>query len=110
MQAETEYFFLAISDRPVQVRTPQIIRWAVPNEPNIKLNTNGSSIGNPRMVSVGGLLRDSSGLWISGFSLNMDTATNNMAELEAVRQGLLLAWELGFKFIQLEIDSVIVLS
>ena len=28
----------------------------------------------------------------------------------AVRQGLLLAWELGFKFIQLEIDSVTVLS
>ena len=40
----------------------------------------------------------------------MGLATNNMAELEAVRQGLLLALELGFKFIQLEIDSVIVLS
>ena len=40
----------------------------------------------------------------------MGLATNNMAELEVVRQGLLLALELGFKFIQLEIDSVIVLS
>ena len=33
-----------------------------------------------------------------------------MAKLAAIRQGLLLAWELGFKFIQLEIDSVTVLS
>ena len=62
------------------------------------------------MASAGGLLHDSSGLWISRFSLNMDVATNNMAELEAVRQGLLLAWELGFKFIQLEIDSITILS
>ena len=60
------------------------------------------------MASAGGLLRDSSSLWISGFSLNMGIATNNMAELEAVRQGLLLALALGFKIIQLEIDSVTV--
>ena len=62
------------------------------------------------MAGAGGLLRDSSSLWISGFSLNMGIATNNMAELEAIRQGLLLALALGFKIIQLEIDSVIVLS
>ena len=60
------------------------------------------------MASAGGLLRDSSSLWISGFSLNMGIATNNMAELEAIRQGLLLALALGFKIIQLEIDSVTV--
>ena len=40
----------------------------------------------------------------------MGITTNNMAELEAVRQGLMLAWDLGFKFIQLEMDSMIVLS
>ena len=40
----------------------------------------------------------------------MGIATNNMAELGAVRQGLTLVWNLGFKFIQLEIDSVIALS
>ena len=42
--------------------------------------------------------------------VEIDITTNNMAELEAVSQGLWLAWDLGFKFIQLEIDSVIVLS
>ena len=60
------------------------------------------------MAGAGGLLRDSSSLWILGFSLNMGIATNNMAKLEAVRQGLLLALALGFKIIQLEIDSVTV--
>ena len=62
------------------------------------------------MAGVGGLLRDSSELWISGFSLSIGITTNNMAELGAVHQGLMLAWELGFKFIHLENDSMTVLS
>jgi len=33
-----------------------------------------------------------------------------MAKLAAVRQGLAIAWDMGFKFIQLEIDSSVVLS
>ena len=33
-----------------------------------------------------------------------------MAELTAVRHGLLLEWDLDFKFIQIEIDSITVLS
>ena len=70
----------------------------------------GSSLDNPSMAGVGGLLRDSSELWISGFSLSIGITTNNMAELGAVRQGLMLAWELGFKFIHLEIDSMTMLS
>jgi len=80
-----------------------------PIEPFINLNTNGSFLDNPGMAGVGGLLRDSSGSWISRFSLSMGITTNNMAELGAMRQGLMLAWDLGFKFIQLEIDSMIVL-
>ena len=91
VQAATKYFFLANSDRLVQVRTPQFIRWAVPTDPYIKLNTDGIAIDNPGLASVGGLLRDSFGFWLSGFSLNLGIATNNMAELAAVWQGLLLA-------------------
>ena len=44
------------------------------------------------------------------FSLHMGITSNNIAELGAVRQGLLLVWELGFKFIHLEIDSIRVLD
>ena len=41
---------------------------------------------------------------------SMGITTNNMAKLGAVQQGLMMAWDLDFKFIQLELDSVIVLS
>ena len=40
----------------------------------------------------------------------MGITSNNIAELGAVCEGLLLAWNLGFRFIHLEIDSMIVLS
>ena len=93
-----------------QVRILYLIRWNVPPDPNIKLNTDGSVIGNLGLAGAGGLLRDSSGEWISSFSLHLGLASNNMAELAAVRQGLAIAWALGFIFIQLELDSTIVLT
>ena len=42
---------------------------------------------------------DPTGGWISRFSLNLGLASNNMVELVAVRQGLEMAWNMGFKFI-----------
>ena len=62
------------------------------------------------LAGAGDLLRDCSGTWISGFSLHLGLASNNMAELAAVRQGLKIAWDMGFKFIHLELDSMIVLT
>ena len=81
------------------------IRWTMPIDPYIKLNTDGNAIGNLGLAGVWGILRDSSSGWLSGFSLNLGIATNNMA-----KRGLLPAWNLGFKFIQIELDSSTQLS
>ena len=40
----------------------------------------------------------------------MGLTSNNMVELVAVQQGLALAWDMGFKFIQFELDSSVVLT
>ena len=42
--------------------------------------------------------------------MHVGLATNNMAELEAVRQGLEMAWNMGVKHLQLELDSKVVLN
>ena len=81
-----------------------------PPAPYIKLNTNGSAISNPGLAGVKGVLWNHSGEWISRFSIHLGLASNNMAELATVRQGLALAWYMGFKFIQLELDSSVVLT
>jgi len=44
-----------------------------------------SLLGNPKMVGVGGILWNSSGLWVSSFSLNLGIASNNMPKLWAIR-------------------------
>ena len=63
------------------------------------MNTDGSGQGNLGFVGGGGVLRDSQGNWINGFSMHIGFVTNNAAELWAIRQGLLIAWEFGYKFI-----------
>ena len=55
-------------------------------------------------------MRDHQGRWIAGFSAQVGLATNNMAELAAVRQGLAIAWNTGMKLLQLELDSKVVLT
>ena len=62
-----------------------------PKFPYLKLNTDGSALRNPGPAGARRVLRDHKGQWISGFSLRGGFATNNMAELAAVRQGLEMA-------------------
>ena len=69
----------------------------------------GIALGNLGLAGAGVVLRDHWGQWISGFSLHVGLATNNMAELAAVRQGLEMAWAMGSKYLQLDLDSKVVL-
>ena len=78
--------------------------------PYLKLNTDRRALGNPGLAGARRVLRDHKGQWISGFSLRGGFATNNMAELAAVRQGLEMAWNKGYKLLHLELDSKVVLS
>ena len=48
-----------------------IIKWNSPLEPFIKLNIDGSLLGNPGLAGTGELLCNSLGAWISAFSLHM---------------------------------------
>ena len=110
VQAATKFYFLAGTAKRTQVRLPHIIRWHVSPNPYIKINTDGSALGNPSIAGVGGILRDHLGQWISDFSLHVGLATNNMTELAAVRQGLAMTWNMGVKYIQLELDSKMILT
>ena len=61
-------------------------------------------------AGAGGVLRDHWDRWVSGFSLHIGLATNNLAELATVRRGLEMAWNKGIKHLQLELDSKVVLT
>ena len=78
MNAATECYYLAGLVYLSQAKIPHFVRWQVPPDPLIKLNTDGSAIGNLGLAGAGGLLRDSSGEWISGFSFHLGLTSNNM--------------------------------
>ena len=58
-------------------------------------------------ILIGTSINNMAEIWAVRYSLNM---ANNMAEIWAVRYSLNMAWEFGFKYINLDIDSELVIS
>ncbi|KAK0606220.1 hypothetical protein LWI29_035317 [Acer saccharum] len=88
----------------------QVLRWLKPGLGRLKLNLDGSSLGNPGPSSEGGVLRDSAGNFIFGFSKFFSSCSNNEVELRAVMYGITICKHLGHDDIDIECDSDVVLS
>ncbi|XP_058737868.1 TMV resistance protein N-like isoform X3 [Vicia villosa] len=72
----------------------------------VKLNVDSCCMENPRNAGYGGLFRDVEGNWLGGFYGSLGFATNMKAELYAICQGLITAWDLGYKNMLVETDSL----
>lgn len=80
--------------------------WSPPPSSFVKLNFDGSAIGNPGIIGLGGLLMNSRGDAILSFSGGVGFGSVNMAEMRALRIGLLVAHRLNLQRINLEGDLV----
>ena len=69
-----------------------------------KLNTDASVSSNPHFAGGGGLLRNSNGDWTRGFSHSI-VSTSILAELWALRDGLIMARSLGIQKIIVNVDA-----
>ena len=81
-----------------------------PNYPFVTINSTDSTIGNHGIAALqedGGYCKRQ---WTKGYSIHIGTATNNIKEIWEVRHGLNLAWELDFKYINLDIESELVIN
>ncbi|XP_077252938.1 uncharacterized protein LOC143892304 [Tasmannia lanceolata] len=63
--------------------------WRSPPVGLVKLNFDGSSLGNPGPAGIGGILRDCTGAVIKAFSDPIGIADSSEAEVRAVHQGIL---------------------
>ncbi|KAK7378105.1 hypothetical protein VNO80_03541 [Phaseolus coccineus] len=72
----------------------------------IKLNVDGCCNGNPGNTGYGGLFRDVEGKWLGGFYGSLGLATNVKADLFSICQGLITAWDLGYRTVLVETDSL----
>ena len=93
-------------------RTKQMVnypvKWNKPFNGWCKLNTDGASLGNPSKAGGGGVIPDHRGEWLKGFSKGIGSTTSVVAEFWVVRDGLLLAVQMGIPLLEIECDAKIV--
>lgn len=79
--------------------------WCLPTLGELKINTDGSSRGNPGHVGVGGVGRDSLGVVVFFFSMYRGLQTNNLMEASVILMAKERAVGLGWWQIVCESDS-----
>ncbi|KAL7583035.1 hypothetical protein Lser_V15G42598 [Lactuca serriola] len=78
--------------------------WRPPMSGWLKLNTDGSSLGNPGPSSYGGLIRDDCGAWVCGYAGNIGWDTILAAEIWGISMGLRLIRAMKLKKVVIETD------
>ncbi|OIT01854.1 hypothetical protein A4A49_39949 [Nicotiana attenuata] len=91
-------------DRPLTVAT----KWEPPDVQQLKLNIDGALKGRFEVSGIEGVIRDSNGDWVIGFSKTTNGPSHLYIELEAVCQGLELAASHQFSRLQIETDSAVI--
>ena len=103
-QCAIEYFHCAGKTLVGNRKILKQVRWDKPCCGWLKLNTDGSSMGNPGLAGGGGLLRDANGNWMGGFARRIGTTNSFTAELWALRDGLLLCQQMNVQAVIIELD------
>ncbi|MBA0811098.1 hypothetical protein Gohar_003029 [Gossypium harknessii] len=83
------------------------LHWSTPDEGEIKLNMDGAVSPTRSYASIGGVFRDENGTWLYGFSMKLGDDTVFKVEARAILEGLNLAWDKGFRKLELECDNAL---
>ncbi|CAI9763285.1 unnamed protein product [Fraxinus pennsylvanica] len=101
---------LEIHRTPVKAKQIRVVSWTKPIHNRVKLNVDGSSLGNPGQAGGGGMIRNEKCELVSAFCTYFGEATNNEAELRAIIEGLRICRELEVYQLDIECDSLLVVS
>ncbi|OMO83166.1 hypothetical protein COLO4_22644 [Corchorus olitorius] len=90
---------------------PRLIGWEKPDDHLFKINTDGSSIGNPDASGSGGIIIDHCGNFVTAFSRKLGNTNCLTVELWGIRDGLAAAINLNLHNKDvLEADSAVAVS
>ena len=90
----------------VKPTTQKLVKWVAPPLGYYKLDVDGNALGNPGGADFGGLIRNSEGERVVGFSGFTGISTNTHAELVALHEELKLAWSWGIRKLLCNSDSM----
>ncbi|CAN1186551.1 Putative ribonuclease H protein At1g65750 [Linum perenne] len=95
-----------VTSKDVTRRMDTHIGWKAGPSDCITINTDGSVIQPHSRAAAGGVLRTSLGRPVSSFAANLGRCSIMRAELRAAEIGLMIAWDMGFKKVHLQLDSL----
>lgn len=104
MSKSVEYFFCAYPKKGKPSTVIKLVHWNK-LEQGWMLNPDGSSLRNSGLAGGGGVVRDWTGGWIVGFSRKIGIALSLMAELWAIRDGLMLCVDRNLVMVEVELDA-----
>ncbi|WCJ44057.1 Ribonuclease H-like superfamily protein [Euphorbia peplus] len=87
------------------VRSEVLVGWNPPPHNWVKLNTDGAVKGSCFRALAGGIIRNCHGNWLQGFARRIGNCSVLRAELWGIYDGLNLAWTMGYKQVQVEVDN-----
>jgi ribonuclease HI len=90
-------------------RNMAMIGWKPPQSSFVRLNTDGAYKHN-QSAGCGGVIRGCEGEWLGGFAKGVGLCCAFVAELWGVLEGLKLVRRLGFRKVELHIDSIAVVQ
>ena len=102
--------YLGITEKHMKTRTRIQVRWLPPPINWLKLKSDGSSMGNPRIAGGGGLIRNEIGEWVRGYARAIGCATSVAAKLWALRDGIRLCISLKILALVIELDAKLVID
>lgn len=111
MKAQAKEFVLAFNangsvSAEHNKREERLIAWRRPQAAGcVKLNTDGSVNHSLGLATVRGFIRNEDGRWCHGFVHNIGSCTVPRAKLWGVAMGLQLAWDLGYRRVEVDMDS-----
>ena len=101
MQCSNEFYSISLEAKIKPSKTIVLVGWEKPLKGSMKLNSDGSTLRNPRRVGrrgaggKGGLIQDHDGGWVKGYARGLGHTNSITAELWTLRDGLILAKEMG---------------
>ncbi|KAK8983129.1 hypothetical protein V6N11_057883 [Hibiscus sabdariffa] len=80
--------------------------WRPPNLGWVKANCDAAVDPRNNSAAIGGVIRDSTGSWIFGFTRKLGQCSVITAKLWAMHDLLLHAWRIGLRQVELETDNI----
>ncbi|XP_050273143.1 uncharacterized protein LOC126716155 [Quercus robur] len=101
-----EFFSIGLHAKLPKAKSVIAVGWEKPPMGWAKLNSDRSAFGNTGRAGGGSVIRDHDGHWLKGYARPLGCTNSCMAELWALRDGLLIAKEMGINNLIIELDAL----